>query len=124
MPSQPRRRAPRREPRLAIQHPTREFAEEQGEPQAALAREEILQRSPPGAEAQATALDRADGGTRLRAVQHCVRENVGRCIRRASRQPARVLWELDRDCLRDHRVREAVRGLRHAGLVNVMCHAV
>src|SRR5439155_23337657 len=69
MPSQPRGRAPRREPQPAIQHPTRALAEEQGEPQAVLAREEILQRTPPGAEAQATALGRADGGTRLRAVQ-------------------------------------------------------
>ena len=55
---------------------------------------------------------------RLRGVQHCVRENVGQCIRRASRPLAPVLWELDQGSLRDQLVLEAVRELRLAVLVN------
>jgi hypothetical protein len=59
----------------------------------------------------------------LRAVQHYVRENGGRCIRRGSLPLARVPWEWDRVCLRDQRVREAVRELRPAGRVNDMFRA-
>ena len=60
----------------------------------------------------------------LRDVQHCVRESGGRCIRRDSLQPARVRWEWGRVCLQDQRVREAVRELRPAVLVNDMFRAV
>jgi hypothetical protein len=59
----------------------------------------------------------------LQDVQHCVRESAGQCIRHASRQPALALWELDRVCLRDQRVREAVRELRPAGRVSEMFRA-
>jgi len=55
-----------------------------------------------------------------RGVRHCVRASGVPCIRRGSRQPARVLSELGQDCLLDQRVQEAARERHHAVLVNDM----
>jgi hypothetical protein len=81
MPSTFRRRAPRRDSRPAL-HPQRDaFHEAEGEAEADLAREEILNGTP-DADAQASALERADGQTRERAVQQMQREHGNAYVQR------------------------------------------